>query len=182
MTITIIGYRGTGKTTVARLLADLLGCDWFDVDDEIESRAGRSIAEIFSQSGEPAFRDLEEEVVQELTRRDAAVIATGGGSVLREPCRHAMQSAGPVIWLQATAELIDRRLRADPTTGQRRPALTRQGGMAEIAELLESRRTLYEQAATHAIDTAGRAPQQIAEQIFRLLRVDEEAESRNAQN
>src|SRR4030042_1459888 len=81
MILTLIGYRGTGKTTVARLLAERLGWDWIDADDEIERRAGKSIAAIFADDGEPAFRDLEASVVAELSRWRRSIVALGGGAV-----------------------------------------------------------------------------------------------------
>ncbi len=182
MTIMLVGYRATGKSSVARRLAEILHYDWKDVDDEVEVRADKSIAEIFAESGEKSFRDIEEQVLLDLARRSNTVIATGGGSVLRSACRQAMKAAGPVIWLQATAEMIDRRMHADPMTAQRRPSLTEQGGIAEIDRLLEERTPKYAEVATHQVDTAGKSPQQIAEQIARLIRVDDGAESRDAPN
>ena len=82
MILTLIGYRATGKTTLAGLLAERLGWDWIDADVEIERRAGKSIACIFAEDGEPAFRDLEAQVIADLCRRDRLVLAAGGGA----PC------------------------------------------------------------------------------------------------
>ena len=89
MNLSLIGYRGTGKTTLARLLARQLVWEWVDADVEIELRAGKSIASIFVDDGEPKFRDLEGQVIVELAGRDRLVIATGGGVVLREENRAA---------------------------------------------------------------------------------------------
>ncbi len=83
MNIALIGYRGTGKSEVARQLALRLGWDWVDADVEVELKAGKSIAAIFADDGEPAFRELEAAVLAELVQRDRAVLALGGGVVLR---------------------------------------------------------------------------------------------------
>ncbi len=93
MFLTLIGYRATGKTTLAKLLAERLHWDWIDADAEIERRAGRSIERIFADEGEPAFRDLEAQVIVDLCRRDRLVLAAGGG----RPCgrRTAWRSAPP---------------------------------------------------------------------------------------
>src|SRR5580658_2942769 len=102
MRIALVGYRATGKTTVARHLATRLGCEWIDADVEIERRAGKSIARIFAEDGEPAFRDLEAQVIADLCGRKKLVLAAGGGAPLREESRRAMRQAGHVVWLTAT--------------------------------------------------------------------------------
>ncbi|MEM7315445.1 MAG: shikimate kinase, partial [Planctomycetota bacterium] len=83
MLITLIGYRGTGKTTVARHLAELLGWEWVDADVALEEHVGKSIADIFADEGEPAFRDYEAAVLVELVKRSDIVISSGGGIILR---------------------------------------------------------------------------------------------------
>ena len=168
--IFLIGYRGTGKSTVAQRLASLLGYEAIDADDELESRAGQSIADIFSQSGEQAFRDLESQVLMDLCRRNQAVIALGGGVVLREENRNAIAGAGgPVVWLTATPQAILRRLEVDPTTSTRRPNLTSAGGVDEILQLLQVRLPLYRECATLEVDTEGKSPDMIAEEIVARL-------------
>jgi shikimate kinase len=104
--IFLIGYRGTGKTSVARQLADRLKFDCVDADVDIEGRAGKSIVAIFREDGEAAFRDVETVIVGELSRRRRAVIALGGGAVLRETNRQAIRAAGPVVWLTASVDTI----------------------------------------------------------------------------
>src|SRR5262245_55571035 len=98
--VSLIGYRGTGKTTVAKLVAERLGWRWKDADDVLESRAGMSIKDIFAQGGEAAFRDWETSVVQDLTQLDQTVLALGGGVVLRPANREAIRR-GWVVWLTA---------------------------------------------------------------------------------
>src|SRR4029079_3154262 len=94
----LIGYRGTWKSTIAPLLAERLSYDWIDADDELELRAGKSIAQIFADDGEGEFRDLETQIFAELSRRSRAVVALGGGAILREANRAAIRAAGPVVW------------------------------------------------------------------------------------
>ncbi|MBN2217934.1 MAG: shikimate kinase [Pirellulales bacterium] len=169
MSLTLIGYRATGKTTLARLLAERLGWDWIDADVEIERRAGKSIARIFADEGEAAFRELEVAVTADLCRRERLVLAAGGGAPMREENRRAMRAAGPVVWLRATPDTIHRRMSGDATTAARRPNLTDWGGLAEIVELLRRREPIYQEAADLAIDTEGKTPDQLADEILDRL-------------
>jgi shikimate kinase len=169
MLVTLIGYRATGKTTLARLLARRLDCDWVDADVEIEARAGKSIASIFAEDGEPAFRDLEAQVIADLCRRDDLVLAAGGGAPLREQSRRAMRDGGTVVWLKARPETIHRRMTGDATTAERRPSLTDRDPMAEIRHLIEQREPIYREAAHREVDTEGKTPDQLADEIARLL-------------
>jgi len=169
MFLTLIGYRATGKTTLARLLAERLGWDWVDADVEIERRAGKSIARIFAEDGEAAFRALEVAITADLCRRERLVLAAGGGAPLREENRRAMKAAGPVVWLRALPETIHQRMAADATTAVRRPNLTAGGGLAEIVELLRRREPIYQEAADVEIDTEGRSPEQLVAEIVDRL-------------
>jgi shikimate kinase len=163
--IALIGYRGTGKTTVAEQLAMRLGWDWIDADHVIELRAGKSIAAIFAEQGQDAFRDLEAGVVAELCARQRAVIALGGGAVMREANQKAVRQCQHVAWLKASPEAIEERLAADPTTSSRRPNLTNSGGRTEIERLLGERTPIYRACATLEVDTEGKAPAEIADEI-----------------
>lgn len=171
--ILLIGYRGTGKSTVGRLLAARLGWAFVDADDEVERRAGKSIAEVFAEEGEPAFRDLEQQVVADLTERSQCVVSLGGGAVLREENRAAIarcvNEGGSVVWLTASASTIHARLQADAATAQRRPQLTQQGGLAEIEQLLREREPLYRACASFQLDTQSQSPEEIAAAIARRL-------------
>jgi shikimate kinase len=161
----LIGYRGTGKSAVAPLLAARLGFDWVDADEEIERRAGKRIAAIFAEDGEPAFRDGESRVVAELAARERTVVALGGGAVLREENRRVIVSAGHVVWLTATVDAILARIASDESTSSRRPNLTTVGGRAEVEMLLAERTPLYRECATLIVDTEGKTPAEVADEI-----------------
>jgi len=163
--IILVGYRGTGKSTVGRLLADRLGWGFRDADAELEARAGQTVAEIFAAEGEPGFRDREAAVLADLVGLPDHVIATGGGVVLRPANRELLKAAGFVAWLQAPPEVVWERLQADPTTAARRPALTT-GGFAEVADLMGVREPLYRAVAAAAVDAAGRSPEAVAAAIL----------------
>jgi len=166
MNLVLIGYRATGKTTIARLLAQRLGWEWIDADVEIERRTGKSIARIFAEDGEPAFRDLEAEVIADLCRRERLVLAAGGGAPLRPESREAMRASGKVVWLKALPETIRARMSGDASTGARRPNLTQQGGLGEIIELLGRREPVYRQSAHLEVDTEGKSPEAVAAEIL----------------
>ena len=167
----LIGYRCTGKTTVAGKLADRLGIPAFDSDVEIERQAGKRIAEIFAQDGESAFRDLEESVIAEiLTRKSATeaplILATGGGAILRSGTRERLRQSGRVIWLTATPESILRRILSDSATTTMRPNLTSLPMYEEIIAVLEQRKPLYVETAHETIDTDCQTPEEIANTIL----------------
>ena len=169
MIVSLIGYRGTGKTTVAQGVAIALGWEWIDADVEIELRAGKSINSIFEEDGEPAFRDLESTMVDKLCRRSDVVIAFGGGVVLREENRQRIRAAGPVVWLTATAETLAKRIAEDVTTASRRPNLTQKGGIIEITAMLDKRTPLYRECASQVVDTEGKTPAEVADEIIKSL-------------
>lgn len=162
--IFLIGYRGSGKTTVARLLAERLGWHWIDADVLLEARASRSIRQIFAEEGEAGFRAREAAVLAELCGRRRHVIATGGGVVLRDENRERLK-AGRVVWLTGDAEILWQRLQGDTTTSERRPALT-VGGLAEVKELVQAREPLYRACSDVVISTVGKTPEEVAAEIL----------------
>ena len=165
--IALIGYRATGKTTVAKELASRLpGWNWVDADVEIERAAGKTIAQIFLQSGESGFRDLESTVTAELLTRPNTIIATGGGVVIRPENRERLKQTAFVVWLKASAETIYNRMYSDKTTATRRPALTDSDPREEIVNMLNMRRSWYEQTADVSVDTDALAAEQIADWII----------------
>ena len=135
--IFLVGPRGSGKTTVARLLAARLGWDWVDADARLEELSGRSVRDIFMSEGETAFRDRESAVLAELCGSTRHVVATGGGVVLRPENRARLRAAGQVVWLTADAETLSDRLLRDETTADRRPALTGTASASSVDEIVQ---------------------------------------------
>jgi shikimate kinase len=166
MNLVLIGYRATGKTTLAQRLAQRLGWDWIDADVEIEQRAGKSIARIFAEEGEAAFRDLEAAVIGDLCGRSRLVLAAGGGAPLRAESRLLMRNSGQVVWLTATPDTILARMTGDASTAGRRPSLTSHPPREEIVQLLTRREPIYRQSAHLIVDTEGKSPDQLAEEIL----------------
>ncbi len=173
--MTLIGYRGTGKSTVAALLGDLLGCEWCDADIVLEEKIGCSIASLVRERGEPVFRDEEAAVLADLLGRFPGVLATGGGAVLRPENREALRSLGrPIVWLTSPADVVRQRLAADPTTSQRRPALSGPSAvgasasgdpLAEVTAALADREPLYRGCADYQVDTSIATPAAVAAQV-----------------
>jgi shikimate kinase len=177
MVISLIGFRGVGKSSVGPQLASRLGWECVDADVEIAARAGKSIPEIFAQDGEPAFRRLEVDVLIDLLHRDRLVIATGGGAVMNEPTRRAMHESGPVVWLQASLETIWTRIGTGLVAGGDRPALTNQDPRTEVELLLQRREPVYAATASLIVSTDGRTVTAIVDDIVaRLPKLAEPAE------
>lgn len=168
--IFLVGYRGTGKSTVARLAARRLGWQWIDADEVLEQQAGTTIGRIFGEQGEPGFRQRETEVLEALCRLTNHVVATGGGVVLSAANRHRLKNSGFVVWLNASVETIEQRLQADGQRGDRRPVLT-VGGRAEIEQLLRVREPLYQEVADVVVDTSSQSPGEVADQVVQAFQV-----------
>ena len=165
MNVTLIGYRGTGKSTVARLLAERLGWKWVDADAYLEQKARQTISQIFDTEGEQGFRRRETEVITDLTGRDRTVLAAGGGAVLREENRQAICRSGLTVWLVASPEAICQRMETDTTTASRRPRLTACGGIEEIRKLLSQREPLYRACADLVVSSEDRSAHEIADEL-----------------
>lgn len=169
MLISLTGYRGTGKTTVGQLLAERLGWRCVDTDAEVEALVGRPIRQIFTDEGEERFRELESQVISQMTRQHKLILALGGGAVLRPENRTALQVAGPVVWLRATPETVFERIADDPLSCDQRPNLTAAGGFDEVKHVLAERLPIYESCSDCAVDTDGRAPRDIVDAILDAL-------------
>ena len=174
----LIGYRGTGKSTVGMRLARRLKWDWLDADNELERRAGRTIKDIFAADGEPMFRQLEREVLVDLLSRQRLVLSTGGGCVMNADTRRDLLAAGPVVWLRASVETIASRILHDKTTKARRPNLTATGGIDEIRTLLAQREPLYRECATITINTEGLSLDEVVARVLSQLPTDLTSEAR----
>jgi shikimate kinase len=164
--IYLIGARGSGKTTVGRLLAARLGWSFVDMDDVIEAAAGKSIAEIFATAGESGFRDREAEALSQVASRPDHVIATGGGIVLRPDSRSRLCETGHCVWLTAPAETLWDRIRVDVATPVRRPALTGLSPLDEMRHVLTTREPLYRSVAHQSIATDSQSPEAVVSAIL----------------
>lgn len=165
---------GAGKTAIGRELARLLGRNFIDTDQEIERRTGADIALIFEKEGEAGFRRRERELIEELTRRDNIVLATGGGAVLDPANRECLKSRGFVIYLQASVRAQSSRT----ARGRHRPLLAGEDRESRLQEIFRARAPLYEGLAELTVQTdAGRVPT-LARQILRALQTPSGAAQR----
>ena len=166
MNIVLIGYRGTGKSTVGKLLAARLGHELVSTDAEIVKRAKRTIPEIVTQEGWEHFRNLESDICREFASRDKLVIDTGGGAILRAQNVEALKKNGTVFWLTASVETIGKRIGGD----NQRPSLTgAKSFVDEIQDVLQERTPKYQAAADHKIATDDRSIDQLVETLLALV-------------
>ncbi len=172
MNLVLIGYRGTGKSTVARLLAEKLGMQVVSLDEEIIRHAGHSIPEIVAAHGWPHFRDIESEVTKRFSERDQIIIDAGGGVILRQENVENLRRNGKLFWLRASVPVIVARIQG----GIERPALTAGKSFTEeVEEVLQVRTPLYAAAAHHQIDTDAVSAEQVAAEVARLYEGDRRA-------
>ncbi|UCD56619.1 MAG: shikimate kinase [Candidatus Hydrogenedentota bacterium] len=151
MNIVLIGYRGTGKTTIAEKLGKRLSMRVVAMDEEIVNRAGKTIPEIVEEHGWDHFRDIESQVAADLAREDSLVIDAGGGVIVRRQNIENLKKNGIVFWLVADVETIISRIKHD----DQRPSLSGSSSfLEEVSEILAERTPKYQAAADHVIDTA----------------------------
>lgn len=170
MNIVLIGYRGSGKSTVGRRLATRLKLRFVDVDDLIEKRQGVPISDIVKSHGWGHFRKLERNTIEEISKEDHLVIAPGGGAVLDTENVKALRKKGFMIWLKADKQTLLRRLSQDPETNSRRPTLTGKGTSEEFKEVMSLREPIYEQASEIQIDTAAIDIDSVVQNVLTVLR------------
>jgi shikimate kinase len=163
--IILTGFMGTGKTTVGKLLAKKLKREFFDTDQLIQERQGMTIAEIFANLGEAAFRRMEAEIAEELGERQGLVISTGGRLMLDPANAKALSNKGRVFCLIASVEQILSRVAKD--TDNHRPLLEGTNPAERIAALLQERKKGYERFLT--LDTEDKQPADILEDILKIL-------------
>jgi shikimate kinase len=162
-TIVLVGVPGAGKTTVGKLLAKDLGIDFFDSDQVIESRAGKSVSDIFTQDGEPAFRKLEHDVIVELLDSNNVVLALGGGSLGNEETRAKVKDATTVWLVAGLAQAVDR-----VGMNRNRPLLL--GNVrGQLADLMAAREPFYKEVAAIAVDTSKLIPSEVVTEIVSEL-------------
>lgn len=165
MNLVLIGYRGTGKSSVGRILAERLGRPLISTDEEIVRRAKQAIPAIVKAHGWEHFRDLESEVCRDLASRDGLIIDTGGGAILRPQNAATLKANGRLFWLTAEVATIVARIGDDT----QRPSLTGTRSFTEeVDEVLRERTPRYGAAADHVIPTDNRSPQQVADAILAL--------------
>ena len=190
MKVVLIGYRATGKSTVGRILADKIKINFWDTDALVEKSMAMPIKEIVALHGWDFFRAKERETIKYLTQKEDGVIATGGGVVLfRENVSLLKQNvdllkqAGVIIWLNAPLQDIIERLKKDARKEATRPQFTSGNIIQETIDIMRQRLPLYESAADHTVDTAGKSAAQVAEEIYQYLRksgnLDKIKESKN---
>lgn len=166
MNIVLIGYRGTGKSTVGKILAERLGRELLSTDAEIIRRALLPIPDIVQQFGWDHFRDLESEVCRDLAGKDELIIDTGGGAILRQENVDSLKKNGVLIWLTAEVPTIAERIGGDT----QRPSLTGAKSFTEeVEEVLRERQPKYKSAANHIIKTDGQSVAQVVEAILVLV-------------
>ena len=163
--IFLIGPMGSGKSAVGRHLARLLRFSFHDSDADIEAKTGGDIAFIFEKEGEAGFRQRELESIERLTRRDAVVVATGGGAVILPENRRLLADRGTVVYLQTSlAQQLER-----TRHGRHRPLLNDTDPKIKLGELMDQRAALYAEIADLTVSTDGRRVQLVADEIHREL-------------
>jgi shikimate kinase len=164
--IALIGFMGTGKTSVGEALADRLGILYVRIDDLIVEQAGKPIPEIFRQDGEKRFRELEAEVVRTVSGRRGAVIDCGGGVVLEHENIEQLRQNSAIILLTSSPEVILKRISEN---GDQRPLFNNVDKPATIRKLLSIREPLYRDAADYVVDTSRLSVKQVVEKILEYL-------------
>jgi len=164
--IYLIGMMGSGKTVTGKVLADLLGDAFVDLDAEIQTKEGRSISEIFAGSGELYFRDVESSILEHFSKQDGQVIATGGGIVLSEENVRRMKKTGKVVLLKASAESLWQRVQYSKD----RPLLNSPDPFGSLQQILGDRGTFYENACHFSVLTDGKIYEDVASEIREMLR------------
>ncbi len=162
----LIGYRGSGKSSLSQILSQKLGLPRVDTDELVEKVAGKSIAQIFADAGEADFRDRESSAIEEVvSSSEPHVISLGGGAILRDANRKRIAGSGWTAWLTASAEELAKRIAGDPLTQRNRPALTKLGELDEIRTILQERAPYYAETADAIYNTDQMALEQLAIQV-----------------
>ena len=160
--IVLIGFMGSGKSSIGKRVASRLGFQFVDTDAVLVEREGREIAGIFAREGEARFRDLETSVLRSLGTRSRCVISTGGGVILREENRALLRQLGLVVWLTASEDVIFNRV----SRTNKRPLLQTANPRETVTQLLAARRPLYEAAAQFTVDTTALAHSAAADAVI----------------
>lgn len=162
MNIMLIGFMGTGKSTIAGKLKEILNIEQIEMDTLIAEEAGMSIPDIFEKYGEAHFRDLETEMLRKFQDKKPVVVSCGGGAVLRDENIEIMKGQGKIVLLTATPETVFERVHHSTN----RPVLNGNMNVEYIKELMEKRRERYELAADIAVATDGKSAEEICQEIL----------------
>ena len=166
MNIAVYGFMGVGKTTIGRLLAERLSIDFIDMDTEIEKREETTIREIFRVQGESRFRQLEANLIKELSQQDGLVIACGGGAIADPENAETLSKASRMVYLTASIKEIIERTNQDNS----RPLLEVENPDTVAAELYERRKPVYTKYAEVTIDTTGKTPDEVVEKVLEAMK------------
>ncbi len=164
--IILIGYRGSGKSTVGQMLAERLLVPFIDTDIVIEQKAGISIKEMVARKGWPYFRVTEKEVIQGLAQDKNMVVAVGGGAILDPENQSSLKENGVIFYLAASEVTLATRMAKDAKTDAQRPSLSGEEVTAEIGTVLKERETVYREVADYVIDTENRTVYDIVKEII----------------
>jgi len=170
MNLVLIGYRGSGKSTVGRKLASRLKMKFVDIDDLIEDHQGVPISDIVKSHGWGHFRKLERSAIEEITKEDRIIIAPGGGAVLNSDNVNALRKNGLILWLKADKQTLLKRLHQDPGTNTRRPTLTGKGTSEELKEVMSVREPIYERVSEIQIDTSTLDVETVVEKVLTVVK------------
>jgi len=161
--IALVGFMGTGKTSVGLVLSEKLGNTFIEIDALVAERAGKSIPEIFSEDGEATFREMEKQAVAEVSQKSGFVISCGGGAVLDPQNVASLRRNSVIVLLTAPLEEILQRVARNVDT---RPLLNTSNLEDRVSELLRTRQPFYLKAADYIVDTSGLEPKEVADAII----------------
>lgn len=168
--IFLIGFMGSGKSTVAKYLSSAYQMKQIEMDEQIEKDEGRSISSIFEKEGEEYFRTLETELLKSLDPRETFVVSCGGGAAVKEENVREMKAKGRIILLSAQPKTVYARVK----NSHNRPLLEGNMNVSYIKDLMDKRQKLYERAADFQVKTDGRTAEDIGEEIIKQIRKEEE--------
>ena len=167
MKIVLIGFMGSGKSTVGNILSKKLNMDFVDTDNFIENRENEKIADIFKAKGEVYFRELETKALKEVCNTyENVIISVGGGLPMTEVNRPILKAECEVVYLKASIDTLYNRLKGDT----KRPLLQGNQLREKIEELMKLRAKVYEEVAAYSLDTDGNTPEEIAQEIIKIIR------------
>lgn len=164
--IYLIGMMGSGKSVTGKSLASLLGCSFIDLDEKIEEKVQKTIAEIFKERGEDFFRAQESKVLSEASKSQGIVIATGGGAVIASENRELMKGTGSLVYLETSLDALWERVKSK----QDRPLLKSENPKITLENLLGKRKSIYEECSQLKVNTDNKTADQVAKEISELIR------------